>query len=116
MHRILHKEQVIMEKLMDFYMLIVLSQYNQVIKELKVVQTFFIAGFSDYDNWDIELIKEILDGYLYAIYSGSLEIKINDLLLNQETLDQIIHNNRSVIPQKTLAYYDVLTSPKNTLD
>ena len=72
----------------------------------------FIAGFSDYDNWDVELIKEILDGYLYAIYSGSLEIKINDLLLNQDTLEQIINKNRTAIPQKTLAYYDVLTSPK----
>jgi len=72
----------------------------------------FIAGFSDYDNWDVELIKEILDGYLYAIYSGSLEIKINDLLLNRDTIDQIINNNRTAMPQKTLAYYDVLTSPK----
>ena len=65
----------------------------------------FVTGHST--NWDDEIIIEILDNFLYSIYSGKLEVVVNKSLINKNTVDGYI--NRYLPKTKQVAaFYDVV--------
>ena len=49
----------------------------------------FITGHTT--EWYDEIIIEILDNFLYSIYSGRLEIVVNKSLINKDTVEGYIN-------------------------
>lgn len=70
----------------------------------------YILGFTEMDDWIAKIIDEILAGFLYAVYLGTLEVKIEDLVLNKNNLAKVIEQYKDKLNLKTRAYYKVLTN------
>lgn len=71
----------------------------------------FVLGFNDNKNWKERLIDEVVSCYLLAIYRETLEVHVEDTIINKSTLPKIIdlikqYNEDSL----ALQYYEVLTS------
>ena len=70
----------------------------------------YILGFK-YSDWQSDVILSILDGFLYAIYNGNLEVVINkDIIINSSTLEKTISEYVVDTNSTIREYYDVLTS------
>lgn len=50
----------------------------------------YVLGFCKKDEWDIKIICSILDGFLISIWRGTLEVKVNDILLSKDTIGTIL--------------------------
>ncbi len=74
----------------------------------------YIFGFCAQDNpdWPQELMDCILSDFIYAIYKGLLEIRINDFSLSGTNLEKYMHTDRRSL-RGPLLYYKVLTGPKH---
>lgn len=62
-------------------------------------------------DWENEIIIEILDNFLYSIYSGKMEVKINNTHITKDTILGIITR---LLPKtkNAHAFYNVITSDK----
>jgi hypothetical protein len=70
----------------------------------------YIAGFKEFEDWEADIIKEILDGFLYAIYMDTLFIRVNDIILSKETLETVIRKYRDSLNINIIKYYETLES------
>lgn len=52
----------------------------------------YIIGFQKSDKWAYEIIESILDSFMVCIANKKLEIKINNILINCDTLGEIIND------------------------
>jgi hypothetical protein len=57
---------------------------------LKVIVPFVYEEFIDED----EIIRTVCDTFFYAILSNSLEVTINEKVINKETLNQYVYNSK----------------------
>lgn len=57
----------------------------------------YIFGFRKSTNWKKDLITKILDSFMCAIYYGDLEVEVDDLTINTNTLNDIIDNEDLII-------------------
>lgn len=70
----------------------------------------YILGFK-YQDWKSDVILSVLEGFLYAIYNGNLEVDINgEVTINESTLPEIINDYGDYSKEYLLDYYNVLTS------
>ncbi len=82
----------------------------------------YILGFRKNNNWKKELITKILDSFMSAIYYEELEIKVDDIDINKNTLSKIIDNEDYILKRSfnnIKSQYILLTDPnvfRNTLD
>ena len=60
-----------------------INQRNEKGTDLFIPAFDFATGKSD---WKDEIAVEIIENFLYAIYSGKMEVQIDNLLLNKKTL------------------------------
>lgn len=73
----------------------------------------FIPGFKNLENkWEEEIVSAVLDGYLYAIYSGALIVKVGNLEINSDSLPGIVEEYKDSFTEGAYFYFQVLTSPK----
>lgn len=72
----------------------------------------FIAGFIEDDNWEEEIVSEIIGNYFYAIYKDTLEVVVGNTTINSTTIRSILDKSESdnIIMSNTKHYYEVLTS------
>ncbi|NLA52584.1 MAG: hypothetical protein GX860_10770 [Alcaligenaceae bacterium] len=70
----------------------------------------FILGFNGGDNWRIEILKSILDGFLIAIMHKKLKVKIDNITLDNTTINEIIKTYGDKIGSQIKDYYKVLIS------
>lgn len=72
----------------------------------------YILGFIDDDEWEKEIVKSILDGFLISIYEEKLVIKVGNYGITKETLPFLIDTFKE---EAKLAYnyYQVLTSDES---
>lgn len=71
----------------------------------------YIAGYSFYNNSTDSIISSILDTYLYAIYEGTLIVKVDNQIINKETLGNIVKDYKETIADTTIELYELLTLP-----
>lgn len=57
----------------------------------------YILGFRKNSNWKRDLVTNILDSFMSAIYYGNLEVEVDDLIINTNTLAQIVDDEDLVI-------------------
>lgn len=72
----------------------------------------YVAGFIQYDNNEQEIIKSILNNYLYAIYDESLIVEVNDVVINKNNLEKLLdyYKDKDVLEQTTFEIYNLLIS------
>ena len=56
----------------------------------------FIIGFRYEENWKQQILSMILDSFIVAIYYDELEIKIGDIIVNKENLNEIVKNENLI--------------------
>lgn len=80
----------------------------------------FVAGFQYAStDWKIKMVESILDGFLYAIFMGSLVVRIDDININKDTLPSLIEelvSTKSDSIKSIINYYEVLTSSSKWLE
>ncbi|MHC1717221.1 MAG: hypothetical protein AB9883_00980 [Acidaminococcaceae bacterium] len=82
-------------------------------KENQTGTDIFIAGFKYQSaDWKTDIITAVLDGFLYAIYRGSLIVKVDDVKISRETLPALIEEYKTDLNENADKYYTVLTSDK----
>lgn len=57
----------------------------------------YIIGFRNDIKWKREMITKILDSFSAAIIFGTLEVKVDDVLINQSTVLDVIENQDNII-------------------
>lgn len=80
----------------------------------------FVAGFQ-YANtdWKREMVEAVLDGFLYAIFRGSLIVEIDDIHINKDTLPSLLEELAPIGGDKInsiINYYEILTSPSDWIE
>lgn len=58
----------------------------------------FIIGFDSTDDWKKEVINSLLDSFMSTIVRGDLEISIDGLKINRNTIKDIVYNQSIVYP------------------
>lgn len=69
-------------------------------KEFKRVTSgtdIFILGFKKEATWKEEIITKILDSFMAAIYFEDLEVKIDGISINKETLKTIVDSDEYIL-------------------
>ena len=79
------------------------------ISEMKQVLTYMCQGFIDDDNNETNIIREILNNYLYAIYEESLVVEVNDKVINKENIVHLLKEYKDVLESQTQELYNLLT-------
>lgn len=71
----------------------------------------FIAGFRFYStDWKDSIITSVLDGFLYAVYTGKLIVRVSDVVIDKDTLPALIAEYQTSLSENADKYYTVLTS------
>lgn len=73
----------------------------------------FIAGFTGETGWEHQMVASILDGFLYAIYTGSLVVDVDGITINKETLPDLMDSHKEYFKEHADEYYRVLTDNEN---
>lgn len=69
----------------------------------------YIAGFKYYsDDWKTDIITSIIDGFLYAIYSGSMIVTVDDIIISKSTLPELIQEYQTNFTEQAENYFTVL--------
>ena len=80
----------------------------------KINQTgtdIFIAGFKHHSaDWKTDIICSVLDGFLYAVFRGSLVVRVDEVVISKETLPVLIKKYQTSFTENADKYYTVLTS------
>ena len=71
----------------------------------------FIAGFRYYSmDWKESIIGSVLDGFLYAVFAGKLVVRVADIVIDRDSLPNLISEYRHCLDENADKYYSVLTS------
>lgn len=76
----------------------------------------FILGFKKEETWKNQILSMVLDSFLVAIYKDELEVIIDDIIVNKESLKNVIENE--YITSKNLSksiksQYDLISGGEN---
>ena len=68
----------------------------------------YILGFKGTGNWQDEIIKAVLEGFIISVMRNELIVRVNDLEVNRKTLGDFVEKYKE---ESSLAYnyYQVLT-------
>ncbi|MDY5669404.1 MAG: hypothetical protein SPF87_03065 [Bacilli bacterium] len=72
----------------------------------------FIVGFKNPKEWQKDIISKILDSFMSAIVFGTLEVVVNDIVINTEKLVDIVYNDsyiNSKIRKSIISQFLLLT-------
>ncbi|MBT2583158.1 hypothetical protein [Planococcus sp. ISL-109] len=72
----------------------------------------FILGFEDRKDWEEVVIEESVLNYMWAIINGSLEVVVEETIINRDTLKEVVEKIAEFNPESTcMEFYLTLTSP-----
>ena len=60
----------------------------------------YIIDFRAEENWKYAIASKVLDSFMVAINNGDLIVEIDDIIINKETLKDIVYNNRLLESEK----------------
>ena len=88
-----------------------IQQLDNICKRIEHGTDLFVPGFNfvtgHSTEWDDEIIIEILDNFLYAIYSGKLEVVVNKAFINKKTVEGYI-NRYLPKTKQAAAFFEVI--------
>lgn len=70
----------------------------------------YIIGFVAENEWREKMIASVLDGFLYAVYTGKLIVDVDGIVINKDNLDDIVSKYQDYCEEYADEYYKALTS------
>lgn len=99
-----------------------IDELNEINQRTEVGTDLFIYGFNkdaSSKNWKYDVIVEILNNFLVAIYTEKLEVNVDGVIINKaklpELIDEYIKNNKKAESKTCYSNYLVLTSDKTNV-
>lgn len=74
----------------------------------------YIAGFADDTGWQNQMVASILDGFLYAVYNGTLIVDVDGTIISKDTLADLMVSHKEYFNEHADEYYQILTDKKIT--
>lgn len=74
----------------------------------------FILGFNGEKEWKHKMVASILDGFLYAIYTGNLIVNVADIEVSRDTLPELMISHKAYFEEHADEYYLALTAEEKT--
>lgn len=75
----------------------------------------YVIGFVKIDGWQIQIIKKILDSFMVSIMRDELEIRVDNILVNKDSVGELIDKYEELkkgnVGKSILAQYKLLTDP-----
>ena len=68
----------------------------------------YVLGFDSSGNWKNQLVAAILNGFLYAIDQDMMKVTVDDVVIDRNTLDDVISKYRKDCNDFTYDYYQIL--------
>ena len=87
------------------------SQYTR--SESNTGTDIFVVGFTGEKGWEHQLVASILDGFLYAVYTGALTVDVDGVTISKETLPELMVSHKDYFKEHADEYYRVLTDEEN---
>lgn len=79
----------------------------------------YILGFKNPNGWKKDIISKILDSFMSAIVFDSLEVEIDDVILNKDTLKDVVYNDELInknIKKSVVSQFLLLTDKEHRLE
>ena len=79
----------------------------------------FIIGFKNPNQWQKDIISKILESFMSAIVFETLEVVINDIVINKKELPKIVYNDsliNSKIKKSIISQYLLLTDEEHRFE
>ena len=73
----------------------------------------YIAGFRKSIDWKSDIVASILDGFLYAIYTGKLVVHVDDITISKEHLAELCNDYKEYLTENANNYYEILTTTQS---
>lgn len=73
----------------------------------------YIAGFRKSVDWKSDIVASILDGFLYAIYTGKLVVHVDDITIDNEHLTDLCDDYKEYLTENANNYYEILTTTQS---
>lgn len=71
----------------------------------------FITGLIEDENLNEDIIGSVLESFMYAIYKNTLEVKVDNLIINSNSLEEVINKFDKSLKQTTKEMFYLLTNP-----
>lgn len=68
----------------------------------------YILGFEPDEDWVSDMIVSVLDGFLYAVYSGRLIVKVEGIEISKNHLPKLMEQYKAKFKEHADEYYQVL--------
>lgn len=52
----------------------------------------YIVGFNNFKGWQYDIIAKVLESFMVAVMRGELEVKVDGIVVNQDTVSNIIYD------------------------
>lgn len=73
----------------------------------------YIAGFIDTeDDWKTQIVTSIIDGFIGALWKEKLTADVDGIIINKDTLPDLIKQYKESISENADKYYTVISSEK----
>lgn len=75
----------------------------------------YIFGFEKSESWKSQIIKKILDSFMVSIMYDELEVTVDEILINSNTIKEILDDDKIVngsIKKSIMSQYRLLVDPK----
>lgn len=72
----------------------------------------FIAAFNGDKGWQHQMVASVLDGFLYAIYNGTLVVDVDGTIISKDSLADLMISHKEYFNEHADEYYQALTDEK----
>lgn len=69
-----------------------------------------VLGFTDEEDWENKLIKSVLNNFFVKILNGGLEVRVEDTLINQESIHDFMEKYHREKSFDVYDYYEAYTN------
>lgn len=70
----------------------------------------YILGFNGENDWKHKMVASILDGFLYAIDTGRLIVNVGGIVVDKDTLPELMESHKDYFEEHADEYYQALTA------
>lgn len=68
----------------------------------------FILGFNGDEHWREQMVASILDGFLYAVFNGTLVVDVDGTQITKDTLGRLVESHKDYFRERADEYYQTL--------
>lgn len=72
----------------------------------------YITAFTGDKGWQHQMVASVLDGFLYAIYNGTLVVDVDGIIISKDTLADLMISHKKYFNEHADEYYQALTDEK----